>query len=273
VAVYQRIFVSRDAAQVHRLFLEVTREARQLDLLARRAGIPGGARAALVEIEAAYRRYNEELRGLAQTTARDSERRMRAKVTHVRPSTRLGNTHLKALLKSRPIRLVPGIESGAVGIADEAWLNKAVNPTSPQYGPYWRAQEYGTGSPEVPSQIGRTIVGYFYGPGLTNPTRPDPQFAGGGGPHPIFVSAKSAAAIAGGSGFHDYGGGRRGGKGGRGIIGKEIEGKHFIRDGANEALAEWRLGMRRIEQSTIARLQSVVSPRTPGRRLSTRRRR
>jgi hypothetical protein len=38
----------------------------------------------------------------------------------------------------------------------------------------------------------------------------------------------------------------------------EIQGKHFLRDGANEALLEWRAGMANIEQATIGRLKAIL---------------
>jgi hypothetical protein len=160
-----------------------------------------------------------------------------------------------------------------VGIASEDRLDKALNPTAPGYGPYWRAQEFGTGSPEVVTQVGRVIFGYFSGTGLEGPSRPQHQYSGGGGPHPIFVSAKAARAAAAEVGIGDFGGGSRGGKGGKGVIGKEIEGKHFIRDGANGALTEWKLGMRRIEDATISELKAVLRPRTVAQRRARRRRR
>lgn len=272
---FQRIFVVSDVADVHRLFAEAFRAAREADRALAAAGLATRSQATLAELRAAYLAFNDGLRTHAQATAHDADRRMKRilKDKQVRPDTGL-SPHLSSLIKSRPVSVIGhGIETGAVGIASEDSLNKAINPTSPQYGPYWRAQEYGTGSPEVVSQIGRTIYGYFYGTGLVGPSRPQSQYAGGRGPHPIFVSSSSAQAAGAEVGISNYGGGKRGGKGGKGVIQKEIEGKHFIRDGANEALAEWRLGMRQIEQSTISRLQSVVSPRTPGRRRAQRRRR
>lgn len=264
---YQRIFAASDVAQVHRLFLEAMRAARIADQALRASGRRPRSQATLAELQRAYTAYNDELAALARKTARDADNRMRAKLRarRVRPDTKL-SPHLASMIRSRPIRLAVGLESGAVGIADEEWLDKAVNPTSPQYGPYWRAQEYGTGATDpttgysVPSQVGRVIHGYFYGPGLTNPTRPQSQYAGGGGPHPIFVSSKSAGAAGESVGISGYGGGKRGGKGGRGVIGVEIQGKHFIRDGANEALVEWRMGMSQIETSTITRLKSLLTP-------------
>jgi hypothetical protein len=53
----------------------------------------------------------------------------------------------------------------------------------------------------VPSQLGRIIYGYFYGPGLTPRRAASAQYAGGGGPHPIFVSASSQRSIYGSLGF------------------------------------------------------------------------
>lgn len=267
MAEFQRIFSASDVAQVHRLFLEAMRAARLADLALVSAGRRPRSRATLAELQRAYTAYNDDLATLARRTARDADARMRAKLkaSMVRPDTRM-SPHLASMIRSRAIRLGVGLESGAVGIADEAFLDRAVNPTSPGFGTYWRAQEFGTGATDpttgytVPSQVGRVIFGYFYGPGLTSPTRPMSQYRGGGGPHPIFVTASSAGAQAASIGISNYGGGKRGGKGGRGIISVEIQGKHFIRDGANEALVEWRLGMAKIEASTISRLKSVLTP-------------
>jgi hypothetical protein len=252
MATYQRIFSASDVAQVHRLFLEAMRAARIADQQLAHRGLRARNRATYAELQRAYQAYNNELAALARKTAAGADAKMRAKLKarQVRPDTRM-SPHLSRMIRSRPIRVAAGIESGAVGIADENWLDKAVNPTSPGYGTYWRAQEYGTGQPDpltgytVPSQVGRVIYGYFYGPGLTSPERPQSQYAGGGGPHPIFVAGNNQR-------------GPRGGKGGRGVISVEIQGKHFLRDGANEALLEWRAGMANIEQATIGRLKAIL---------------
>jgi hypothetical protein len=101
------------------------------------------------------------------------------------------------------------------------------------------------------------IRGYFYGPGLGgNPEVPRAQYAGGGGPHPIFVSANSQRSIYGSIGYGG-GGGARGGVGGYGTIGREIPARHFIRDGADQARAVWLRGIARVQSDAIAALSPV----------------
>lgn len=270
MALYQRIFTVSDIAVVHRLFHDSLRLCEQIDLEARRRGGQPRALATRREILRAYGEFNDELRVLATKTAREADSRMRARLrsTQVRPDTG-ASPHLAALLRSRPLQRFGPVQTGEVGVADEAWLDKAINPHSPGYGPYWRAQEHGTGTPEVPSQIGRILRGYFYGTGYTDPTPPRAQYRGGGGPHPIFVSGRASklpGSVSGGIG-------PRGGRGGYGTISREIQGRHFIRDGANSALADWRAGLRRVENDAISALRGVTRPRPPGRISSARRRR
>jgi hypothetical protein len=261
VSTFQRIFVIEDVAAIHRLFLEGFRAARTADAAQRNAGLPPVARATLIELQKAYDQFNRELRGLSVKTARDSETYMKAvfDATRVRANSQL-QPHLRSLLRSRPVQVFGGgIETGAVGVGNEDLLDQAINPTAPQYGPYWRAQEFGTGQAGVPSQVDRVIRGYFYGPGLVGPERPLAQYKGGGGPHPIFVSAKNAGAAYGDVGFSG-GGGKGGGKGGFGTIEKEITPRHFIRDGADRALVEWRRGVARIGSDTVSRLRRALRP-------------
>lgn len=256
---YQRIFTIADVARVHKLFGEALRVARQVDIERRALGLPSATVATQRELRAAYLLFNDELDTLARATAAAADKsiRDRIKATQKRADTRM-SPHLRDLIKSRALNpLGRGLATGAVGIADEDMLNRAVNPTSPQYGPFWRAQEFGTGSPEVKSQLGRVIRGYFFGGGLTDPEVPQSVYAGGGGPHPIFVSAASQQSIMGSVGFAG-GGGARGGVGGFGTIQHEIEGRHFIGDGANAVLADWRVGIRDIETRTVQRLQAVI---------------
>jgi hypothetical protein len=103
------------------------------------------------------------------------------------------------------------------------------------------------------------IRGFFFKGGMSDPSPPQSIYAGGGGPHPIFVSAAGQRSLYGGLGFSG-GAGPRGGVGGYGTIGKEIEGRHFIRDGADAALVDWRAGLRSVEQRAIASLQGLTRP-------------
>lgn len=191
--------------------------------------------------------------GLAQRTAVDSTRRIKQQLQGTRVPSR-GPTgvepHLANLIKSRP--LAP--TTGAVGVADTSELDRAINPNTPGYGPYWRAQEYGTGShgapgEDVPSQIGRTIVGFFYeAGGQGGGVRPQAQYAGGNGPHPLFIPSSQRRES-----------GADGGTGGKGTIHHEIKPRHFIRDGANLAAEKWQKEMRRIEErATIKAVKAMA---------------
>jgi hypothetical protein len=264
MATYQRIFTVPKVGVVHRQFAEIFALAKAVDLERRALGLPPTTVATQQVVRRAYLKFNEELDTLAATTAQQATAaiRQRLKQTQVRVDTRMG-PHLSGGIKSRPLRRFGAISTGEVGVADEDALNRVVNPTSPQYGPYWRAQEYGTGGaggpgePSVPSQVGRILYGFFYGAGLGgDPEVPRAQYAGGGGPHPIFVSASSQRSIYGSLGFGG-GGGQRGGVGGLGTISKEIQARHFIRDGANQARAAWFRGIERAQSDAIAALRPV----------------
>lgn len=257
---YQRTFTSSNIGVVHREFGEILALARKVDTERRALGLPPSTAATQRIIRQAYLKFNERLDAHAATTAAKAtaEIRARLRATQRRQDTR-NAPHLSGGVRSRALHRFGGLATGEVGVADEDELDKIVNPTSPQYGPYWRAQEFGTGGGGVPSQLGRVIRGYFYGPGLTDPTPPRSIYAGGGGPHPIFVSAKAQRAIYGSLGFSG-GGGARGGVGGYGTIEHEIQARHFIRDGANRAEAEWRRGMAQIESDAIRSLAPVATP-------------
>lgn len=188
--------------------------------------------------------FIEEMQILALGTAKLADRNIKARIdaTQKRPST--GNKPgLRGSIVSRPIR-IGGMSLGAVGIADTTLLDALRNPRTPEYGSFWRAQEHGTGG-EVPSQVGRRIYGLFMGAG--GASEPPRRQYRGGGPHPVFVPTKGGSNVA----------ASKGGKGGPGEISVEIAGRHFIRDGANAARAEWEIGLRRIERSSIRRLAAI----------------
>lgn len=168
---------------------------------------------------------------------------------------------LRQALSCRPIIFAAGVPL-AVGVADVDKLNRVTNPLT-GYGPYWHAQEEGTGG-KVPSQVGREIFGLFLGKGGGGqPERPNPKYAGGGGPHPIFVSGKSQSAAFGSVGFSG-GAGKQGGVGGPGTISVEITGRHFIRDGAALGASKWAQGLLVVERTAIAGLAEIGL--APGRR-------
>lgn len=249
MALFQRIFAIPEVAITHDKFVTAMELAERLG--------PQAART-LVQLRSAHRAFIEDLDTTARTTARLATQEMRAfeRATQVRGGTGR-SPHLRVYLTARPLRRA----TGSVGVADEAVLDRAINPMTPQYGTYWRAQEFGTGQsagpgePNVPSQIGRVMRGYFYAAGYKDPQVPRSIYRGGGGPHPLFLPGRAGgfggARLTGGSG-------PRGGRGGFGTISKEIEGRHFIRDGANEAERYWLAEIARAQRDAIARLAPIL---------------
>lgn len=233
--VYQRIFSIGDIADIH---LEFRNAVRLTDAIERLR--PGFAAATRGELLRAYSQFNRDLNDLAQATARNATAQIvqRLNATAVRPDTGT-RPHLRNLIRSRPLKRFGAIATGEVGVADEQYLNRAIDPMTPQYGTYWRAQEFGN-----PSMQGREVFGYFTGPGYTPPfTRPQ---AARNRQDPRFWAAAAGAR------------GPRGGKGGKLRIQHVPKPRHFIRDGANLAEAVWRAEVRAIEQRTVARLGAVL---------------
>lgn len=258
---YQRIFTVATVAETHRLFQEAVTLARRRDQAARRAGV-GATGATERLLLRAYGDWQRGLDSLAKDTALLAKSEMRRWLarTAVRPDTRT-RPHLRELLIARPLRPAFGaFATGAVGVADEASLDKAINPHTPGYGPYWRAQEKGTGSAEVRSQVGRRIRGYFYSAGLSDPQRPiNPPPSP---PQPIFIPGRplsfGGATLQGGIG-------PRGGRGGPGTIRREIQGRHFIERGADTAEIAWRAAVKRNEAQALLELEAVLgSAAVPG---------
>jgi hypothetical protein len=172
-----------------------------------------------------------------------AKRAMRSRFDRTKtPRAARGGSPLRSALVAR--RAAYPIPTGAVGIADLDRLNAVINPFTPSYGPYWRAQEYGTGADGVPSQVGRRIHGFFTDrSGIGNAQRP----VAGGGTHARFISSSSPHALL----------GPRGGSGGPGVIRREIQGRHFIRDGARDGYPEWLRLIRDADQHAIRSLQGL----------------
>lgn len=249
MATYQRIFVVENVARLHTLFASTIEEARLTDLMRQRAGLPPATRATQGALLRAFAEFEAGLRGVADRSAIFAQRSMRKHLDAYIAATGRGSTGRRPNLKTRVIarRLPPiaGSETGAVGVAPEEVLNRAVNPDTPGYGTFWRAIEFGTGGGGVPSQRGRVIRGFFAAAGYGDQTRPLAIYRQGG-PHPIFIPGSAGRDIG------LSGAGKRGGRGGYGTIRREIRPAHFIRDGANEALAEWRREMAQLELRTVA---------------------
>jgi hypothetical protein len=193
--IWQRIFLSISPVENQGAIGRQILMAERVNAIALKKGLPPpleANRRALGRVAITYRR---ELNDLAARTAAEASTliRQRLAATSVRDPTGVP-PHLASLIYSRPLG---GIfeNTGAVGVARESTLDRAINTRTPGYGPYWRAQEFGTGiqprrpgEPEIPTQLGRVIYGYFYSSGASGPgSRPQHQYAGGGGPHPIFI--------------------------------------------------------------------------------------
>lgn len=139
-----------------------------------------------------------------------------------RPATGDMEAHIRS--EAGPLGLV------RVALIDE--LEKIVNPNG--YGPFWRAQEYGTGSPEVASQVGRPLFGTFEPSGEP----PDAAQRGEGAGHDLaFVPMGSAPGF--------------------GRISVELPGRHFLRDGTAEAGARYVTKMNAVQERWIARMKEL----------------
>jgi hypothetical protein len=165
-----------------------------------------------------------------------------ATIIRVLIETRSGNRPFTGNLESH-IHSVPG-PYGSVQVALIAELDKAVNPVG-GYGPFWRAQEYGTGTAEVPGQEGRYFRGFFEPGGDV----PRAAMRGRGvGTDLAFVSDAT---------------------GGFGQISVELPGRHFLRDGSIEAGAKYLEGMAAIQKEYLGKMRELRSliraqPRGPG---------
>lgn len=200
-----------------------------------------GARAQASLIRQAYIALLRDLEAIGRDTAakattyiRDAERDSR-----VRPDTggdggpRLGDY----VGESHALTAV----EGSVGINFEPALYANV--------PWWWTNEEG-----YSGHIGREINGYFYDIGFTGATRPDPDMSG---QHPLFAPGKS-------------GDGPRGGKGGRGTIKEPIPDRRFVREGAEQAKAEWHARVQRARRNFIdARRRATLAAPPPRRRRGT----
>lgn len=244
---YVRAFIVTDIVQVHEAYQRVIRRART-------AGPRAKGTVAL--LERSYREFNRNLDLLAVTTAKDADLRIKEQLakTARRPDTGVA-PHLRSGIKSAPLRTPGPFATGAVGIVNLARIERIVNPNDPSRVPYWIVQEEGSRA-----NVGRTIFGYFFDRGFSNAQRPAPGYTGTANAQPLFSPGRAGnlpASVQGGIG-------PRGGKGGKGVIRNPIPARHFVRDGANKARADWRLGIDRIERASLRDIQVAlgVSQRT-----------
>lgn len=247
MAVYVRGFVIPDVAQVHAAYQKLINDLDALVVEGRRLNSKdtGIFARQLADVRIAYRDFNLGLRKVAIDGSVRATKGMieRLDSNRARPSS--GSTPaLRDVVEANPLPSIGDYETGAVGVGNVEILNRAVNPHSRGYGTFWRAIEYGTGQGGVPSQVGRILYGSFTAAGGGDATPPMPQYAGGGGPHPVFIS-----------GYRPSSGGDR--TSGLGTIGKEIEPRHFIRYGADAAAVQWRAEISALQDRAIENLHNI----------------
>lgn len=132
------------------------------------------------------------------------------------------------------IRSIPGPPgTGTVQVALLAELDKIVNPNG--YGPFWRAQEYGTGQSGIPGQAGRVIYGVFEPSGYG----PDPSQRGlRVGHDQAFMSGYQTGANL-------------------GTISVELPARHFLRDGFDRAGAKYLERVAQLNKIYTARILEI----------------
>lgn len=253
MAEFFEILATEDAITVHKLYLELLGELIAIDRTAAALRTPSPTAALRARVEVSYREFRSDITRLAEVTAADFDARARTilAATRRRDDTRVA-PHLRNLIQSRPASLgVADLPIGAVGLARISTLDRAVNPHTPGYGTYWRAQEYGTGAGGVPSQRGRQLRGFFYQAGFSNPQRPQSAYRGAGDPkYPIFLPGRTGGLPANVKG----GIGPRGGRGGLGVIHHEIAPRRFLRDAADLTYAEYLTGVKAVQARALSQL-------------------
>lgn len=201
-------------------------------LNARRLFLQAGDRRSAAAVARIYAELNDGLRLLALEVARSSEHHIRERIraTQKRPDTGRGRGLIDNI-KSSTWDPTPSVSVGWVAIAQLKELDKTVNPYSSSQEPYWRAQEYGYRYSHIPT-------GFFFGPGYSGPiSRPSPSQAG---LHPLFVPSA---------------------KGGTFRSPPQIEARHFLRDGASQAIREWRSGFGQLQSKVLADMNRVLAAR------------
>jgi hypothetical protein len=226
VPYYARVSGDRALLNGHRMILDaidVLRAAREF----RRAQA----------LEVAYLEFNRALDRQAKDSARFATAAIRQLLAvTVRPST--PGPHLADAIISEPIS--QALASGAFGIGRLDVLNAHENPRTG--GAYWLVQEIGTGASDpvtgisIPSQVGRpkVVPGYFM-PGYRRPAAAEFRA------HPYFQQmtyAKGMPAMQ---------------------IKREIEGKHFMRDGSRQALSHHLQRTAQIQGVALSAMRRAVA--------------
>lgn len=193
------------------------------------------------DIQAGISRVGVELqRELDRLARRTVEVADEAIVRKLRSSRRRPHTdrsrHLEDSIRSIPF---PGLGGVKIALIEE--LDKAVNPGG--YGPYWRAIEFG--SVEVGNPMtGRTLYGTFTGGG-SSPERPRYEYR---------RDVIGDGAIAPHAQFEWHGEDT-----GKGIIHNEIEGRHFLKEGTDEAWAFYAAEVARIDARVSREVLGLIA--------------
>lgn len=173
---------------------------------------------------------NADLELLALRTAEVADKAIKGVITRTerRPATTHPH-HLRDSIQSVPLPF-GGV---AVGLLEE--LAKVENPQTG--GVYWLTQEEGsreTGN----SMTGRVLFGKFEGPNHFE--RPMEEYRGvAGAPGSEFLFGQPG--------------------GGYGTIAHEIEGRHFLRQGADEAFAYYVRGLERISTKYSTEIVALIA--------------
>lgn len=242
---YVRIFVVSDVAKTYRLLAEIellaAQRGRSIRLTPQQRR---GAQVTRSEVAAIRRQLEIELDELAAVTAKDASAKIKRALRLKRPAT--GNTRgLKQVVRSYPLPHIAGFATGSVGVASIAWLEKAVNPLDSKNRPYWEAIEYGSSQRQV-----KALTGWFFDghASYNDAEKPRGVYRNiASPPGGVFVPGGKAKAM-----------GLTGGKGGpwRAPV-SPIRPKHFIRNGANDARADWLRGLAAIQTAAIAELRTI----------------
>lgn len=167
----------------------------------------------------------QQFERLGPRAAAKADEFIRARIasTQVRPDA---SGRMRGAVISRPMPST--FPAGALGIADLDELDRqVVNPTATGAGSYWRAQEYGT-----TAHVGRRVPGYFQ-PGQSRPSAAEFRV------HPYFgavLGARGTPAM---------------------VIKRPLEARHFLRDGADKAVA-WHVSeSSRILAGAVSRLRTI----------------
>lgn len=140
------------------------------------------------------------------------------------------SVHLRDLVTSEVT--FPNLGGAGLFRLDE--LDKAVNPNGGSTASYWRSIEYGLDE----GFVGRRIFGSFYEPG--GPARPAQQ-ATGHREHALFRQRPVED--------DESAGWMR--------VARPIRAQHFLRDAADQAVAEYRRGLVRVNNTIAGRLDAL----------------